>query len=75
MGDEEMTMTREMRKKYFHVEDSDRLRLKAGGRDVYYLCDVIDELEGILQDVQHSSPVSIQNTIERRLFAAMTKKP
>jgi len=73
MGDEEMT--KEMRKKYALVADSaGRLRRPAGGNDVIYLCDVIDELESILRDVQHSSPVSVQNTIERRLLAAMTKK-
>ena len=75
MGIKEMTITREMRKKYAPVEDSaGRLRRPAGGRDIIYLCDVIDKLEGILRDVQHSSPVSVQNTIERRLFAAMSRK-
>ena len=65
-------MTKSMRKKYAPVvESAGRLRLKAGGRDIIYLCDVIDELHGILRDVQHSSPISVQNTIERRLSAAM----
>jgi len=69
-------MTSAMRKKYASVADSaGRLRRPAGGKDIIYLCDVIDELEGILRDVQHSSPVNVQNSIERRLFAAMTRKP
>ena len=50
------------------------LDMHVSGNDITYLCDVIDELESILRDVQHSSPVSVQNTIERRLLAAMTKK-
>ena len=69
-------MTSAMRKKYASVADSaGHLRRPAGGKDIIYLCDVIDELEGILRDVQHSSPVNVQNSIERRLFAAMTRKP
>ena len=75
MGDKEMTMTGAMRKKYAPVADSaGRLRRPAGGKDIILLCKVIDELEGILRDVQHSSPVDVQNTIERRLFAAMSRK-
>ena len=76
MGDEEMTITCEMRKKYAPVADSaGRLRRPAGGRDIIYLCDVIDELEGLLRDIQQYSPVNVQNTIERRLLAAMSRKP
>jgi len=68
-------MTKEMRLKYLPVADSaGRLRRPAGGKDIIYLCDVIDELEGILRDIQHSLPVSVQNIIERQLFVAMTKK-
>ena len=76
MGDKEMTMTSAMRKKYAPVVDSaGRLRRPAGGRDIIYLCDVIDELEGLLRDIQQYSPVNVQNTIERRLLAAMSRKP
>ena len=68
-------MTKSMRKKYAPVvESAGRLRLKAGGKDIIYLCDVIDELEGIVRDIQHSSPIPVQNTIERRLFMAMSRK-
>ena len=67
-------MTRAMRKKYIPVEDSaGRLRLKAGGRDIILLCDVIDELEGLLRDIQQYSPVNVQNTIERKLLAMRTR--
>ena len=70
-----MTMTRAMRKKYAPVTDTQtRVWRPAGGRDIVYLCDVIDELEGILRDIQHSSPVSVHNAIERQLFAAMSRK-
>jgi len=69
-------MTKAMRKKYAPVADSaGRLRLKAGARDIICLCDVIDELEGILRDVQRNVPLSEQNFIDRRLLAAITRKP
>ena len=69
-------MTKAMRKKYAPVADSaGRLRRPASGRDIIYLCDVIDELEGLLRDIQQYSPVNVQNTIERWLLAAMTRKP
>ena len=70
-----MIITREIRKKYAPVADSaGRLRRPAGGRDIIYLCDVIDELESLLRDIQQYSPVNVQNTIERWLLAAMTRK-
>ena len=72
-------MTSDMRKKYAPkpVSATDPLgclRCPAGGRDIIYLCDVIDELEGILRDIQRSSTVDVDNAIERRLLAAMTRK-
>ena len=70
-----MIITREMRKKYAPVADTiTRVWRPAGGRDVYYLCDVIDELESILRDVQRMATIDVDNLIERRLLAAMSKK-
>ena len=52
-------MTREMRKKYAPVPDSvGRLRRPAGGRDIIYLCDVIDELECIVREVEGNLPLN-----------------
>ena len=73
MGNEEMT--KEMRKKYALVAElAGRLRRPAGGKDIVCLHDVIDELDGILRDIQLDIQNSSPDTIERRLFAAMTRK-
>lgn len=68
-------MIKALRKKYELKPDYiHRMRRPAGGNDVIMLCDVIDELEGLLRDIQHISPTDTQNIIERRLFAIMTAK-
>ena len=68
-------MTKEMRKKYALVAElAGRLRRPAGGKDIVCLHDVIDELDGILRDIQLDVQNSSPDTIERRLFAAMTRK-
>ena len=73
MGDEEMT--KEMRKKYALVAElAGRLRRPAGGKDIVCLHDVIDELESILRDVQRMATIDVDNLIERRLLAAISKK-
>ena len=67
-------MTREMRKKYALVPNSaGRLRRPAGGRDIIYLCDVIDELEGIVSDVKGNLPLNTQYWINQRLLIATAK--
>ena len=70
-----MTITREMLKKYAPVADSaGRLSRPAGGKDIIHLCNVINELEGILRDVQRMATIDVDNLIERRLLAAISKK-
>ncbi|OHB71904.1 MAG: hypothetical protein A2W23_06550 [Planctomycetes bacterium RBG_16_43_13] len=68
-------MTREMRKKYAPVPDSaGRMRRPAGGKDVIYLCGVIDELESIVRDIQGNLPLNTQHWINQRLLIARAKK-
>ena len=70
-----MTMTRAMRLKYIPVADLAGIKRRpAGGKDIVCLHDVIDELDGILRDIQLDIQNSSPDTIERRLFAAMTRK-
>ena len=69
-----MTSTREIRKKSAPVADSaGRLRRPAGGRDIIYLCDMIDELEGIVRDVQGNLPLTTQYWINQRLLIVGAK--
>ena len=71
-----MTITTRMRRKYAKRPPRDNelfYRSPAGGKDIHELCNRIDELRGIVQDLTYlfSGDSFLQGQMQRRLLRAI----